>query len=134
MWRCALADDAPDSPFVRTLNGHAGRQQWIFDEHAGSAKERAEIERLRQAFTDNRHSQKHSSDELYRRACAGRRKTRTLPRVPGGKLAASATVTEPDVTDALKAAAAYYATLQVVGALMSELMRGCLLDMPGKRQ
>ena len=113
MWRCAIADEAPEHPYVRTLNGNQGRAHWLFDADAGSKKERAEIEHLRQQFTSNRDAQKHASDLLYRRSCAGRRKTRTLPRVPGAKLAADAPVTDADVRDALKAATAYFNTLQV---------------------
>lgn len=114
MWRCAIADDAPEHPYVRTLNNHHGRAQWLFDADAGSKKERDEIERLRREFTANKDVQKHSSDILYRRACAGRRKSRTLARVPGVKLSADAAVTDTDVRDALKAATAYYNTLQVM--------------------
>ena len=113
MWRCAIADEAPEHPYVRTLNGNQGRAHWLFDADAGSKRERAEFEHLRQQFTSNRDAQKHASDLLYRRSCAGRRKTRTLPCVPGAKLAADAPVTDADVRDALKAATAYFNTLQV---------------------
>lgn len=120
MWRCAVADDAPEHPFVRTLNKHQGRAQWLFDADAGSKKERAEIERLRQEFVANRDTQKHSSDLLYRRSCAGRRISRALPRVPGGKLA-DAAITDADVRDSLQAATAYFNTLQVREAFLLHL-------------
>lgn len=113
MWRCAIADEAPEHPFLKTLNGHQGRHHWLFDEGAGSKKEKAEVEQLRADFTADRHQQKHASDLLYRRACSSKRKTRTLPRVPGAKLPETAAVTDADVQDSLKAATAYYATLQV---------------------
>ncbi len=124
MWRCAVADDAPKHPYVRTLNGHQGRAQWLFEEAVGSAAEHAEIERLRAEFAANRSHQKHSSDALYRLSCVGRRKSRTLPRVPGTKLSETAAVTEADVQDAMKAGAAYYATLQVRDCFASGKMVG----------
>ncbi len=114
MWRCTTADETPDHPYLTTLNGYQGRHVWVFDADAGSKKERAEVEQLRADFAANRHRQKHSSDLLYRRACSSKHKTRTLLQGPGAKLPEGAAVTDSDVHDSLKAATAYYTTLQVL--------------------
>lgn len=114
MWRCTTADETPDHPYLTTLNGYQGRHVWVFDADAGSKKERAEVEQLRADFAANRHRQKHSSDLLYRRACSSKRKTRTLPQGSCAKLPEGAAVTDNDVHDSLKAATAYYTTLQVL--------------------
>ena len=57
-------------PLLRSLNEHSGRQIWVFDEKAGTKEEHAKVEELRKQFTENRHTQRHSSDELLRLQCA----------------------------------------------------------------
>lgn len=66
MWKLTTCYDGGRDPFLSTLNGHIGRQVWVFDESAGSPSELAEVEKLRKTFTEKRHVQRHSSDELLR--------------------------------------------------------------------
>jgi hypothetical protein len=66
MWRLTSCSDQGAHPFLASTNGHKGRQVWVFDENAGSAAERNEVERLRAEFAKARLVQKHSSDELLR--------------------------------------------------------------------
>ena len=66
MWRLTNGPETPDHPLLHTLNGKVGRQVWVFDSNAGTPQEREQVEKLREAFTANRLSQKHSSDELLR--------------------------------------------------------------------
>lgn len=66
MWRLTTCYDSEGHPFLRSTNGHQGRQVWVYDEDAGTDADRQEVERLREAFTDTRLKQKHSSDELLR--------------------------------------------------------------------
>jgi len=66
MWRLTNRHDSGGSPLVTSLNDHAGRQVWVFDEGAGTPEERAEADRLREAFTATRHDKKQSADELLR--------------------------------------------------------------------
>ena len=66
MWRLTSANETPQHPLLHSLNGNVGRQVWVFDPTAGTAEERAEAERLREAFAATRLSQKHSKDELLR--------------------------------------------------------------------
>lgn len=65
MWKLKIAEGA-STPWLRTLNNHVGRQIWEFDPKLGSPEELAEIEKVREAFRDNRVTKKHSSDLLMR--------------------------------------------------------------------
>ncbi len=113
MWRCKTASGSSEDPYLTSLNGFVGRQQWVFDPDAGTAAERKEAERQRAYFAANRHEHKHASDEPYRRSCCSGRKARSLPRVPGAAIGETADVSEGDVRDALVAGTAYYSLLQV---------------------
>lgn len=64
MWKLNIAEGS--SPWLRSLNGHIGRQTWEFDPSLGSPEELAEIEKVRQQFHDNRFEKKHSADLLMR--------------------------------------------------------------------
>ena len=66
MWKFKSAWDSDGHPLLHSLNGNIGRQTWVFDASAGTDEEKEAVERLRETFTRNRHSQKHSSDELLR--------------------------------------------------------------------
>lgn len=64
MWKLKVAEGG--SPWLRTLNGHIGRQVWEFDPNLGSPKDLEEIEKFRAEFYKNRFETKHSSDLLMR--------------------------------------------------------------------
>lgn len=64
MWRLKIAEGS--SRWLRSANGHVGRQVWEFDPSLGSPDELAEIEKLRGEFRDHRFEKKHSSDLLMR--------------------------------------------------------------------
>jgi hypothetical protein len=67
MWRLTTCYNQENNPFLTSTNEHQGRQVWVFDKEAGSDEDRREISSLREAFTANRLTQKHSSDELLRK-------------------------------------------------------------------
>lgn len=76
MWKFLSASDSKGNPYLTSLNSFQGRQTWEFDPDAGTAEQRAEVERLRADFTANRLKQRHSSDELLRLQCADRMKAK----------------------------------------------------------
>jgi len=131
MWRCATAGDSSENPYLSTLNGFVGRQQWVFDPKSGSIAERQAVEQQRAAFAANRHKQKHASDEIYRGSCCALRDSSSLPRVPGASLDKTADVTTNDVHDALVAATAYYNTLQADDGHWPGDYGGPMFLMPG---
>jgi len=65
MWKFKSASDI-GGPLLVSLNENKGRQTWEYDPNAGTAEQKARVEELRAAFTANRHSQRHSADELLR--------------------------------------------------------------------
>ncbi|KAK4396655.1 Cycloartenol Synthase [Sesamum angolense] len=64
MWKLKVAEGS--SPWLRSVNGHVGRQIWEFNPSLGSPEELAEIEKLRKEFRNHRFEKKHSSDLLMR--------------------------------------------------------------------
>lgn len=64
MWKLKIAEG--ESPWLRTLNNHVGRQVWEFDPSLGSAVDLAEIESARQNFSNHRFQKKHSADLIMR--------------------------------------------------------------------
>jgi cycloartenol synthase len=78
MWRFVSAGRTPAGPgekthpYLTSLNDHCGRQTWEWHADAGTPEERAAVEAARAHFTANRHTQRHSSDELLRLQCGAR--------------------------------------------------------------
>ena len=52
--------------WLRTLNGHLGRQVWEFHPELGTPEELQQIEDARRSFSDRRFEKRHSSDLLMR--------------------------------------------------------------------
>ena len=106
MWKLETAGDSAN-PYLRSLNGHQGRNTWTFQPEGGTPELRAQVEQLRAAFTANRLKQRHSSDELLRLQCAGKiaSKLHTPPAepLPGGL------PTAQRVAEHLRGAISFYA-------------------------
>ena len=64
MWKLKLSQG--NEPRLKSLNNHIGRQYWEFDPDLGKPEERAEVEKARNQFTNNRFQTKQSSDLLMR--------------------------------------------------------------------
>ena len=62
MWRLKIAEWGGD-PWLRTTNGHVGRQVWEFD---AAAEPDPAVDAARRAFVERRHDLKHSADLLMR--------------------------------------------------------------------
>ena len=96
-------------PLLHTQNEHVGRGYWEYDPNAGTPEQRAKVEELRRHFTANRHTQKHSSDELLRLQVADKlSRPRALP--PAGPVPAQ--LDEQRVAEHLRGAISFYEGLQ----------------------
>ena len=86
MWKFVSAGDSHGDPLLHTLNNNQGRQTWEFDAKAGSPELIERAEELRAHFAANRHTQKHSSDELLRLQCRDKiaQKKHSPPSTPLG--------------------------------------------------
>lgn len=66
MWKLTIAE-GQNGPYLYSTNNYVGRQIWKFDANGGTIEERAETEKARQQFWDNRHKVKPNSDLLWRK-------------------------------------------------------------------
>jgi cycloartenol synthase len=66
MWRLKVGEGGGDA-WLRTKNGHVGRQVWEFDPDAGDPDTLAAVDAARREYTTaGRHRLKHSADILMR--------------------------------------------------------------------
>ncbi|XP_038710034.1 cycloartenol synthase 2 [Tripterygium wilfordii] len=129
MWRLKIAEG--NSPWLRSVNGHVGRQVWEFDPKLGSPEELMEIEKARENFGKNRFDKKHSSDLLMRiqfgKEIPGSGGT-ILPQV---KVEDKDAVTEDIVANTLRRAMSYHSTLQAHDGHWPGDYGGPMFLMPG---
>ncbi|KAH6767035.1 cycloartenol synthase 1 [Perilla frutescens var. hirtella] len=108
MWKLKFSEGS--SPWLRTVNGHVGRQVWEFDPSLGSPEELAEIEMLREQFHNHRFEKPHSSDLLmtlqFTKENPG---TNILPQV---KVKDVEDITEDKVANTLRRAISFHSTMQ----------------------
>jgi len=140
MWRLTCAEGEPPSrhPHLLTLNGHCGRQVWVYDEDAGTPEQRQNVERLRAQYAANKHERKHSSDELMRAQASHARllagdPQRHLPpdRSALDKLPAKAPPPPAAVEQALRAGVDFYRGLQAPDGHWPGDYGGPMFLMPG---
>ncbi|XVF17519.1 hypothetical protein REPUB_Repub10bG0129800 [Reevesia pubescens] len=107
MWKLKIAEDGP---WLTTVNNHVGRQHWEFDPEAGTAEERAQVEKLRLQFSKNRFRLKQSSDLFMRMQLAKENPCGPIP--PAVKVDDKQEVTEEAITVTLRRAINFYSSLQ----------------------
>ncbi|KAJ9693206.1 hypothetical protein PVL29_012093 [Vitis rotundifolia] len=108
MWKLKVAGG--DDPWLRTLNGHVGRQVWEFDPHLGTQEERSQVDEARRSFADHRFEKKLSSDLLMRMQFA--RENPCVADLPQIKVQDLKEVTEEVVTTTLRRGLNFYSTIQ----------------------
>ncbi len=107
MWKLVSGPQSRTHALLVSLNECQGRQIWVYDEEAGTPEERAAVEDLRSKYNQKRHQLKHSADELLRLQCSSVQPVR-LSKTPDRPFSSSL----EGVTDAIRQAASFYATLQ----------------------
>ncbi|KAJ3696282.1 hypothetical protein LUZ60_001659 [Juncus effusus] len=127
MWKLKVAEGG--SPWLRTNNGHVGRQVWEFDPIYESQEHIDEVERAREAFRANRFEMKHSSDLLMRLQFA--RENPLELELPAIKLKEEEQVTEEAVVTTLRRAVSKYSTLQAHDGHWAGDYGGPMFLMPG---
>jgi cycloartenol synthase len=130
MWRFTTASDSDGHPLLDTLNGHQGRQVWVFDPAAGSPAERAAVDAARAAFTADRLAQRDSADELLRLQCAPRRRLGPFP-VDAAAAPPVGPPGERAVAAALRNGASFYESLQADDGHWPGDYGGPMFLMPG---
>ncbi|KAF7153258.1 hypothetical protein RHSIM_Rhsim01G0108900 [Rhododendron simsii] len=127
MWKLKIGEGG--SPWLRTLNGHTGRQHWEFDPDLGSPEDLEAVENAREEFRKNRFHQKHSADLLMRIQFNKDNRTRiVLPQV---KVTDTEDITEDQVTATLRRALSFHSTLQAHDGHWPGDYGGPMFLMPG---
>ena len=111
MWHFVSQGDSHGNPFLETTNDFVGRQYWEFDPSAGTPDERAEVDRLRKAFTASRHKKRDSDDALIRLQARHRISQADIV-VPSEPLSENVAITKLRMEKHLEAGIRYYQCLQ----------------------
>ncbi|XP_058188427.1 cycloartenol Synthase-like [Rhododendron vialii] len=127
MWKLKIGEGG--SPWLRTLNGHTGRQHWEFDPDLGSPEDLEEVENAREEFRKNRFRHKQSADLLMRIQFNKDNPTRiVLPQV---KVTDTEDITEDQVMATLRRALSFHSTLQARDGHWPGDYGGPMFLMPG---
>ncbi|XP_022842490.1 cycloartenol Synthase-like [Olea europaea var. sylvestris] len=127
MWKLKIADGG--NPWLRSVNGHVGRQIWDYDSNAGSPEELVKIEKFRAQFRSQRLEKKHSSDRLMRFQFSKENQSSLL--LPQVKVRETEDITEDKVVDTLRRAINFHSTLQACDGHWPGDYGGPLFLIPG---
>ncbi|KAF8032388.1 hypothetical protein BT93_D1336 [Corymbia citriodora subsp. variegata] len=109
MWRLKIAEGG-NSPYIYSTNDYVGRQIWEFDPDAGTLEERAEVERARLHFYNNRFKVKPSGDLLWRMQFLREKNFKqTIPRV---NIAEEEEITHEKASATLRRSVNFFSALQ----------------------
>ncbi|XVE64021.1 hypothetical protein DITRI_Ditri07aG0067900 [Diplodiscus trichospermus] len=131
MWKLKLSQGT--EPRLKSVNNHIGRQYWEFDPNFGAPEERAQVEKARNEFTNNRFQMKQSTDLLMRFQFA-RENSWAEMKVPTAKInvcESQVTVSEEMVRSTLTTALRFYSSLQAEDGFWPGDYGGPLFLLPG---
>ncbi|PHT73303.1 Beta-amyrin synthase [Capsicum annuum] len=109
MWKLKIAE-GQDGPYLYSTNNYVGRQTWEFEPNAGTTEERAEIEKVRQQFWDNRYKVKPSGDLLWRMQFLQEKNFKQI--IPSVKVEEVEEISHEVATIALRRAVHFFSALQ----------------------
>ncbi|XP_040375086.1 cycloartenol synthase [Rosa chinensis] len=113
MWRLKVSEGGRDgNPWLTSVNNHIGRQFWEFDPNLGTSEERAQVEKVRLEFRNNRFRTEHSSDLLMRLQFAKEKESDPMKLPVQVKIKSEEEINEEVVTATLRRGLRFYSTLQ----------------------
>ncbi|XP_024175550.2 cycloartenol synthase-like [Rosa chinensis] len=132
MWRLKVSEGGRDgNPWLTSVNNHIGRQFWEFDPNLGTPEERAQVEKARLKFHNNRFRSKHSSDLLMRLQFGKEKESDRMELPAQVKIKSEEEINEEVVATTLRRGLRFYSTLQAEDGLWPDDFGGPLFLLPG---
>ncbi|XP_061990167.1 cycloartenol synthase-like isoform X1 [Rosa rugosa] len=132
MWRLKVSEGGRDgNPWLTSVNNHIGRQFWEFDPNLGTPEERAQVEKTRLEFRNNRFQSEHSSDLLMRLQFAKEKESDRIELPAQVKIKSEEEINEEVVAITLRRGLRFYSTLQAEDGFWPGDYGGPLFLLPG---
>ncbi|XP_026440994.1 beta-amyrin synthase-like isoform X1 [Papaver somniferum] len=131
MWKLKVGyTEGPFSKWLSSTNNFAGRQTWEFDPDAGTAEDRAEVEKVRAEFYENRFHVKAAGDVLLRLQRLRENKYKIDLSIPAVKIVDDKEITSEAVTTTLRRAVRFLSAIQLDGGHWGAEIGGPTFFMP----